>query len=151
MLIRAISLHQIWATAMSRGLKKIETRDDIPMWRTSYRGPIAIHAAKKKFKPEEYSEEFVRVCRDNGLLDSIVYGAVLCIVDLVDRKRTEDVGDIGFPERLFGNYGPDRLALITNNLRVLPEPQPFSGHQGWFAWPVPKQYEHLLATEFKLS
>jgi hypothetical protein len=41
--MKAISLWQPWATLVAIGAKTIETRG----WSTSYRGPIAIHAAKK--------------------------------------------------------------------------------------------------------
>lgn len=39
--MRAITLTQPWATLVAIGAKRIETRS----WRTSYRGPLAIHAA----------------------------------------------------------------------------------------------------------
>lgn len=40
--MKAITLTQPWATLIAVGAKKIETRS----WSTSYRGPLAIHAAK---------------------------------------------------------------------------------------------------------
>lgn len=40
--MRALSLTQPWATLVAVGEKKIETRS----WRTNYRGPFAIHAAR---------------------------------------------------------------------------------------------------------
>lgn len=39
--MKALTLTQFWASAVALGLKRIETRS----WRTSYRGPLAIHAA----------------------------------------------------------------------------------------------------------
>lgn len=41
--MKAITLWQLWASLLACGAKKYETRS----WATSYRGPIAIHAAKK--------------------------------------------------------------------------------------------------------
>lgn len=41
--MKAITLHQPWATLISLGVKSIETRS----WSTSYRGPLAIHAAAR--------------------------------------------------------------------------------------------------------
>jgi hypothetical protein len=41
--IKAISLWQPWASLMAAGVKLHETRH----WWTSYRGPLAIHAAKR--------------------------------------------------------------------------------------------------------
>src|SRR5689334_15020257 len=40
--VKVISLTQPWATLVVIGAKRIETRS----WPTSYRGPIAVHAAK---------------------------------------------------------------------------------------------------------
>ncbi|MHB1773386.1 MAG: ASCH domain-containing protein [Acidimicrobiales bacterium] len=39
--MKALSLHQPWASLIAIGVKKVETRH----WTTSYRGPLAIHAA----------------------------------------------------------------------------------------------------------
>lgn len=41
--MKALSLHQPWASLVALGVKTIETRS----WSTSYRGPLAIHAAKR--------------------------------------------------------------------------------------------------------
>jgi hypothetical protein len=40
--MKALTLTQPWATLVAIGAKRIETRS----WRTAYRGPLAIHAAK---------------------------------------------------------------------------------------------------------
>jgi hypothetical protein len=48
MLDRAISLRQPWASLMAHGLKTIENRP----WRTSFRGPILIHASLSWRKAE---------------------------------------------------------------------------------------------------
>ncbi len=42
--MKAISLHQPWASLVATGVKTIETRS----WSTKYRGPLAIHAAKRQ-------------------------------------------------------------------------------------------------------
>ncbi len=42
--MRALSLHQPWASLIAEGVKTIETRS----WATKYRGPLAIHAAKRR-------------------------------------------------------------------------------------------------------
>jgi hypothetical protein len=41
--VKALTLHQPWATAIAEGIKAIETRS----WSTAYRGPLAIHAGKR--------------------------------------------------------------------------------------------------------
>lgn len=40
---KMLTLHQPWASLVAVGRKRIETRS----WSTSYRGPLAIHAAKR--------------------------------------------------------------------------------------------------------
>lgn len=42
--MRALTLHQPWASLIAIGEKTIETRS----WSTQYRGPLAIHAAKRR-------------------------------------------------------------------------------------------------------
>jgi hypothetical protein len=43
--VKAITLHQPWASLIADGLKQYETRH----WRTNYRGKLLIHAAKRTF------------------------------------------------------------------------------------------------------
>lgn len=50
--MKALTLWQPHATLVAIGAKKIETRS----WPTKYRGPLAIHAAKK------FPREYVRLC-----------------------------------------------------------------------------------------
>jgi hypothetical protein len=45
--VKALTLWQPWASLVALGVKSIETRS----WSTSYRGPLAVHAAKRK--PEQ--------------------------------------------------------------------------------------------------
>jgi len=41
--VKVLTLHQPWASLIALGVKTIETRS----WSTQYRGPLAIHAAKR--------------------------------------------------------------------------------------------------------
>ena len=135
MIIKAISLWQIWALAMERELKRNETRS----WSTDYRGWLAIHAAKKPFYARDYSVEFVTRVRRDGLLDApLTYGAVLCVVRLVDVLRVEQVRNrLSETERVYGNYDDGRYAWVTKDRVAIPEPIPLTGHQGLFDWDVP--------------
>lgn len=45
--MKAITIWQPWASSIVSGAKSYETRS----WATKYRGPIAIHAAKKPYLP----------------------------------------------------------------------------------------------------
>lgn len=53
--LRAITLHQPWATLVALGVKTIETRS----WPTKYRGRILIHAAKRTPTPGDYGDWYV--------------------------------------------------------------------------------------------
>lgn len=41
--MKALTLHQPWASLIAAGVKTIETRS----WSTRYRGPLAVHAGKR--------------------------------------------------------------------------------------------------------
>jgi hypothetical protein len=74
-----------WAWAIAAGLKRIENR----VWRTSYRGPLAIHAGKSR----------LWLARESPLLwpavygvsfpaeDELIFGAFVAVCDLVDCVR----------------------------------------------------------------
>lgn len=50
-IMKALTLWQPWASLLACGAKKYETRS----WVTSYRGPIAFHAAKKPFNTLDFA------------------------------------------------------------------------------------------------
>ncbi len=117
--MRVLTLTQPWATLMALGLKRIETRS----WRTHYRGPLAIHAAKG-FPPQ--ARRLTDEERFRGQLPAdLPFGAILCTVELVDCQPTESVapGLVG-PERLYGDYTFGRWAWLfrPDSLRVLEAP-----------------------------
>ena len=56
--MKALTLHQPYASAIALGLKHFETR----AWKTTYRGPVAIHAAQcvPKYAKDLVAPIFVR-------------------------------------------------------------------------------------------
>lgn len=66
--MKALSLWQPWATLIATGAKRIETRS----WYTPYRGPLAIHAAKKRSRELDQlcvnSPPFERALKASGNL-----------------------------------------------------------------------------------
>ena len=146
--IKVASLWQPWAEAMRLKLKKNETRS----WWTGYRGWLAIHAAKKRFNPNEYSPEFAHECRAlNFWPDTLTYGAVVCIVKLVGCEKSEHVRDVvSETERFWGNYDDKRHVWITcpNSMVELAEPIPLRGHQGLFNWEVPDELAMRLRINY---
>lgn len=102
--MKILSLTQPWATLVSLGAKKIETRS----WSTPYRGKLLIHAAKglgsvggkRGYKRLCFTEPFLSVlslARQNTsdvfyLVDyfmSLPFGAIVAVCDLLDCVPTQ--------------------------------------------------------------
>ncbi len=125
--MKALTLHQPWASAIAAGLKRYETRS----WATIYRGPLAIHAGKSvpAYAREDYEFAPTAIARPMPL------GAVVCVADLIACHRTEDRADaVSFEERGWGDWSPGRFAWELTNLRVLAPPIPARGAQGLWEW-----------------
>ena len=156
--MKALTIFQPWASAIAIGAKRIETRS----WSTSYRGPIAIHAGKRRITRE------LRDLQENSLVwqavfwrwtdryeDALPFGTFVAVADLVGCCRTEDLVDLvdepdfwdvrqapgcqsylHWYEDDLGNYSPGRYGWILDNVRPLAEPIPYRGQQG--LWSVPE-------------
>ena len=128
----ALSVTQPWATLIAQGHKRYETRS----WRTSYRGRLAIHAARR-FPPE--AQDFAAEERAIGRLpERIPFGALVATARLVAVHRTEDIAlTVNGLERLLGDFGPGRYAWELDEVTVLAEPVPCRGSLGLWALPPP--------------
>ena len=129
--MKALTLTQPWATLVALGSKNVETRS----WRTHYRGPLAIHAAKGfPAAARQFAEQQRALDR---LPTPLPLGALLCTVELIDCQPTTLIAPSLTPlERLYGDYSPDRWAWLfdPNSLRVLATPTPATGSLGlWTA------------------
>jgi len=71
--IRALTVRQPWAGAISLGVKRVENRT----WRTNYRGPLLIHAGSQAEQDAEFPPGVEPA-------SSPVLGAIIAIVDLTD-------------------------------------------------------------------
>lgn len=158
--MRALSLWQPWSSAVALGAKRIETRH----WSTKYRGPLAIHAAKRIHKGEliDFGNDFswvgalagcgIKYRSGAGLAELLPFGAIVAVADLVaclptEALETDDIGldevrypdpiesPFGWTERQMGNFGPQRYGWLFENVRALPKPVPFRGLQGLFNVP----------------
>ena len=88
--MKAITLWQPWASLIAVGAKTIETRG----WATNYRGPLAIHAAKRRAKFEDMKhlvsgqldawEAWFRagLVSDDGATDNMPYGQIVATCTL---------------------------------------------------------------------
>ncbi len=157
--MKAITLYQPHATLMAIGAKKVETRPR----RWKHRGPVAIHAgANTGWLHLCTKEPFRSVLAAAGFRSpaDLPLGKVVALVDMYaclstdsltftggsieDQegvemlKRTGTMPVFDCNEFAFGNYSAGRFGYLTRNPRLLLDPIPYSGHQGY--WNLPVEY-----------
>jgi hypothetical protein len=152
--MQAITLTQPWASLVAIGAKRIETRS----WGTSYRGPLAIHAAKgfpleavALCGQEPFATALLPGYEDTRLWSSgrralsgpdIPTGAVVATCTLIDCVRivSGDTARRMFTlhaapeERSFGDYTVGRMMWLLGAVVRLPEPIPARGSLGLWEW-----------------
>lgn len=75
--MKVISIKEPFATLITNGMKKIETRS----WKTNYRGEIFIHASGKTLAKEFLTNDFVvDLIKDMDMN----FGNIICRCNLVD-------------------------------------------------------------------
>lgn len=119
--MKALTLWEPYASAIEKGLKKYETRS----WKTSYRGPIAIHASVKSLSPE-----YLQLAERYGIKP--VFGEIVAIADLVDciLMTPELISVQPKVEIDFGDWRVGRYAWCFKNIRLPKQRLKISGHQG---------------------
>lgn len=151
---RVLSLWQPWASLMAVGLKRIETRS----WRTSFRGWVIIHAAKKRDEEGRALYERLTV-GPGGRYEDLPFGKAVCAVRLVGCVPTEtiecnpDLRQKYFDhkqERWFGNYTPGRWAWLTDKSVALEPPVPLRGAQGLRILDIRDRFEVVGPLEGRL-
>src|ERR1700691_5449786 len=151
--VKALTLTQPWATLVAIGAKRIETRS----WSTSYRGPLAIHAAKgfpgwaKEFGKSTECYEALRkysTADDERrfLSGGLAYplGVVLATCRIAACVKTEKLlserpyaPDMTEQEKSFGDYSEGRWGWMLADVKRLPEPIPAKGALGLWEWEAP--------------
>jgi hypothetical protein len=158
--MKGITLTQPWAALVAIGAKTIETR----RWQTSYRGPLAIHAAKgwtagdRELVENPYGvplcAPFVAALRPAGYTQAseLPRGAIVAVVRLFGCAFTSNLfpgwrrdyyggkfWELTDQERAFGDYSPGRYAWLLADVQRLPEPVPCKGALG--LWDLPAEVE----------
>jgi hypothetical protein len=82
-MLRALSIRQPWAWAVAAGLKRVENRS----WRVSYRGPLAIHAARV-VETQAYAR--CESLAGQPVPSHLATGAVIAMAHLVDIVMRSD-------------------------------------------------------------
>ncbi|MCG6137675.1 MAG: ASCH domain-containing protein [Nostoc sp. LLA-1] len=136
--IKAISLHQPWASLIPMGLKKYETRS----WSTNYRGPLLICAAKKTSREQKlYHQYFLTKYQelltdtDNYVdWDDLPFGCAVALVDLTAciRMTQTFINEQPQTELDTGDWRLGRFAWKLDNIRRIVPAIPITGKQGLF-------------------
>ena len=138
--MKCLTLKQPWATLVVLSVKRIETRS----WGTFYRGPLAIHAAKRWTKADQrlcYEPPFYEFLGRNAPWE-LPLGAVLGIVFLHDCRfiwnstdsRALNPNTLSEQERAFGDYANGRYAWVLTGAVAFPEPVPARGKLSLWQW-----------------
>ncbi len=161
--IRALTLTQPWATLMALGEKQWETRS----WKLAYRGPVAIHAAKRFPLPTQWLCEqapFHQALQrslqttegsergESGQGAALLpLGEVIALALLDEiRPTTERLrADLSEQERVFGNYTDGRYAWHFNAVYRLVTPVAARGSLGLWEWTIPDACQQELSAVVK--
>ncbi|MEQ1861453.1 MAG: ASCH domain-containing protein [Chthoniobacteraceae bacterium] len=133
--MKALSLWQPWASAIAIGAKTIETRG----WFTTYRGPLAIHAAKTDTPELREFFEWHPACRPlraagYGRWEDLPRGAIVATCRLAECLRTTDIAGLSSQERALGNYDEGRFGWVLRDIVRLDAPITARGAQGLWEW-----------------
>ena len=149
--MKALTLHQPWASFVALGVKTIETRS----WSTEYRGPLAIHAGARQV----HTGKFLLLARQARIAKKITveqerafrsldvpFGSVVATCELVDvvpvtveEQWSSFIGAHGrtwklFEQRPYGDFTPGRYAWLLADVKPLDDPVPAKGKQGLWSW-----------------
>lgn len=123
--MKCLTIREPYASLISQGIKKIETRS----WKTNYRGKIYIHAGIYKYNN---SNEKINSLIKNFDLN---YGKIVCEAELIDCiLMTEDfikkIKKENSTEYLIGNYQVGRYAWILDNIKIIENSKVIKGKLG---------------------
>lgn len=138
--MKAISLWQPWALLWllsDPDEKFFETRG----WYTGYRGPLLVHAAKKRDGDvrECMNSSALRDVRSaHGLeLEDFHFGAIIGKVDLIGCSLMSRMPEPSDREQMWGCWEPTRYAWErAPRPLIFRDPIPYQGAQGFFDVPA---------------
>ncbi len=128
--MKAITLWQPWASMVAVGLKTYETRS----WPTTYRGPLAIHAAKYVVPDSQLPKLLIAEAEawmDLSLAD-FPRGVIVATAHLSICRRAENI-----PRDLrnhWGNFAQGRWAWLLSAVTAVDPPIPARGYQRLWNW-----------------
>lgn len=145
----ALTMTEPWCSLMAEQQKWIETRT----WRTTYRGPVALHAASTLPKDlnalchQEHFYEALALRHFCGGRWSFPRKYVLAIGMLEESIPTEAI-KVTAREHSFGNYQPGRYAWRFSAIYRLKTPLRASGSLSLWNWTPPKQFWDEIQAQY---
>jgi hypothetical protein len=148
--MKAITIHDPFASAIAFGIKQYETRPR----KTNHRGLLAIHAGKtfnqhgldsvdRTLWSDHIKLPLTR--RYSGVSEKdFPKGAIVAVVELVDCILIDQdlIDSIGPHEASLGHWDIGRYAYKLENIQALKLPVPTKGFQG--LWNVSEELEQLI-------
>lgn len=145
-MMRALSLHQPYASAIALNLKQFETRGR----KTNVRGELAIHAAQcihwfsilKDIQVESLmnSTPLWETLSKDTVWSKLPRGAVVALAKLAGCARAEHLNPSGALlsplELAWGDWTPGRWGYLLEDVKPLKEPVACRGMQGFFFLPA---------------
>lgn len=110
--MKVVSIKEPFASLITHGIKKIETRS----WKTNYRGKILIHSSLTKQEIRDSIKHLVDF--------ELIRGYILCEAELVDciymtEEFIEDLKKNNYTEYLCGRYEVGRYAWVLDNIKPI--------------------------------
>ena len=143
--MKAITLHQPWASLIACGHKTVETRSWAPPGELIGER-IAIHAGKQGTSIEMLLD--IAECCAHMPCEPVPFGAVVATARLADAgqvlsyeeadafvvRRLHGGRTYGRPECVCGDYREGRWLWVLENIEALDPPVPARGYQGLWEW-----------------
>ncbi len=137
--MKAITVHQPWASLIAAGRKRYETRSWAPP--DALRGQrIAIHAGLgfTYFTRHTIIGMTMRSLHGPAWDTSLPAGAVVATATLADWQRTQAVVcSLSVDDLAFGDFSNDRWAWDLRDVEPLYPPMPARGRQRLWEWEPP--------------
>lgn len=140
-ILPALTFTEPWCSLMAAGRKRVETRS----WRTTYHGPVALHAASTLPRDldalchQEHFYEALALSHFRGGRWSFPVKHVLAIGMLEEIVPTEAI-TISERERAFGNYRAGRYAWRFSAIYRLNTPLRARGSLSLWQWTPPESF-----------
>lgn len=137
--MKALTIWQPYATLLITDVKRFETRK----WQTKYRGPVAIHAAKKPIKavakllPEDTQRAINDICKRNKHKNlHFDLGSIIGTADLIDCHLVDIsfLNTLSEEEKIMGDFTLGHYAWEFKGKSTALQVPEIIGGQGLWNW-----------------